>query len=126
MNTELIYHLLGNTQATKEPRKMTRATDPRRLGVWTLATFAERVMQWANEEYDTIEHPALHLAPREAYEQSIQRDGERKHKLIPYDKQFIRSTYPTTDKGTAKVQPGYGVRMNLWTIGVKRWMMLGL
>src|SRR6266487_2136784 len=46
------------------------------------------------------------------YEQSIRRDGGRDHKRIPYDEVFIRSTFPTTARGRALVQPGKGVRMN--------------
>lgn len=112
MDTEFIYHLLGNTQAAKQPRQLTRATDPNRLAVWTLPALAERVQQWADEEYETMRHPALHMTPREAYDLSMKRDGERTHKLIPYDETFRMATFPTTRKGTALVQPGIGARMN--------------
>ncbi len=112
METEFLYHLLGNTQATHQPRVMTKATDPHRHAVWTLPTLASRLQQWADEEYDTIRHPALGLTPREAYELSMQRDGERAHKHIEYDDTFCMATFPTTRKGTAKVEPGVGVRMN--------------
>ncbi len=112
LETEFLYHLLGNTQATREPRQMTKATDPRNLAVWTLPDLAERVQQWADEEYETIRHPALGMTPREAYELSIKRDGQRSHKEIPYDEAFRMATFPTTKKGTAVVHPGVGVRIN--------------
>jgi putative transposase len=112
METEFLYHLLGNTQATQQPRTMTKATDPERLAVWTLPKLAEQVQQWADEEYETIRHPALGMTPREAYELSMKRDGERVHKYIEYDDTFLKATFPTTRKGTAKVEPGVGVRMN--------------
>ena len=112
METEFLYHLLGNTQATREPRLNTRSTDPQRQAVWTLPALAERVQQWADEEYETMRHPALGMTPREAYELSLKRDGERLHKAIEYDDEFLRATFPTTKKGTAKVEPGVGVRMN--------------
>ncbi len=112
MQTEFLYHLLGNTQATREPRLLTKATDPRRTAVWTLPTLAERVQQWADQEYETIRHPALGMTPREAYELSIERDGERVHKEIAYDETFSMATNPSIRKGTAKVVPGVGVRMN--------------
>jgi putative transposase len=112
METTFIYHLLGNTQAAQAPRLLTRATDPRRHAVWTLPTLAERVKIWADEEYETLLHPALGISPRLAYEQSLQRDGGRDHKRIPYDEIFMRATFPTTDRGRALVQPGKGVRMN--------------
>src|SRR6266567_3583865 len=112
METECLYHLLGNTQVTREPRLNTRSTDPQRQAVWTLPALAERVQQWADEEYETMRHPALGMTPREAYELSLSRDGERLDKAIEYDDEFLRATFPTTKKGTAKVEPGVGVRMN--------------
>ena len=112
METEFLYHLLGNTQALLEPRQMTKATDPVRLAVWTLPALAERVQQWADEEYDTLRHPALGMTPREAYELSIRRDGQRLHKAISYDETFRMTTFPTTRKGAALVRPGIGVRIN--------------
>ncbi len=112
MQTEFLYHLVGNTQATKPPRQNTRATDPRRHAVWTLPRLAERVQQWADEEYETIRHPALGMTPREAYDLSMRQDGERVHKSIDYDDTFLKATFPTTRKETAKVEPGVGVRMN--------------
>ncbi len=112
LETEVLYHLVGNTQATREPRLNTRATDPQRQAVWTLPALAERVQQWADEEYETIVHPALGMTPRNAYELSIKQNGERAHKQISYDDAFLKATYPSTRKGTAKVEPGVGVRMN--------------
>jgi len=112
METEFLYHLLGNTQATREPRVKTRATDPKRQAVWTLPALAQRVQQWADEEYETMRHPTLGMTPREAYTLSIERDGERTHKEILYDETFLQATFPSTRKGTALVQPGVGVRMN--------------
>jgi putative transposase len=112
MDTSFLYHLLGNTQATRESRQMTRATDPERLAVWTLPKLAEQVQRWADEEYETIRHPALGMTPRDAYELSMKRDGERTHKHIEYDDAFLKATFPTTRKGKATVEPGVGVRMN--------------
>lgn len=54
MDTEFIYHLLGNTQGTKQPRLLTRTTDPHRLAVWTLPALAEQVQQWADSEDDRV------------------------------------------------------------------------
>jgi putative transposase len=112
MQTEFLYHLLGNTQATQQPRLNTRATDPSRQAVWTLPALAERVQQWADEEYETMRHPTLGMTPRQAYDLSMERDGQRSHKAISYDESFRMATLPTTRKGTAKVIPGVGVRMN--------------
>ena len=109
LNTQLIHHLVGNTQAPTRPRLL--AKDGGREG-WTLGALAARLREWADEEYDTISHPALGQSPREAYAQSLARDGERHHRLIAYDEVFLMATLPTTRKGTALVQPGRGVRIN--------------
>ncbi len=104
--------MLGNTQAAQQPRLMTKATDPRRHAVWTLPALAERVQQWADEEYEIIRHPALAMTPREAYDLSIKQDGARMHTQIAYDEAFLQATLPSTRKGLAQVTPGVGVRMN--------------
>src|SRR5207247_8622143 len=101
--TTCIYHVHGNSQATRDPSLLTRGTDPHRLAVWTLPRLAERVQQLADEEYETIRHPALGMTPRQAYERSIERDGLRAHKQILYDETLRMATFPTTRKGTAKV-----------------------
>lgn len=62
--------------------------------------------------YDTMRHPALGMTPRQAYERSIECDGLRAHKQIPYDETFRMVTFPTTRKGSVKVIPGVGVRIN--------------
>jgi len=112
LNTQLVHHLLGNTQASTRPRLLTAESDPRSQSVWTLAAFAERVQHWADQEYDSLPHPALGQSPREAYAQSLARDGERQHKRIAYDQDLILATLPTTRRGAALVQPGRGVRMH--------------
>src|SRR2546430_619341 len=52
------------------------------------------------------------MTPRDAYELSMNQDGERVHKHIEYDDIFLKATFPSTRKGTAKVIPGAGVRIN--------------
>jgi len=113
MQTEFIYHLLGNTQLAHKKRQTTKATDPRTHARWTLAALVEHIERWAFHEYDTIAHPGLlGLTPREAYALSMEQDGERRYTRIPYDDDFIRDTYASTPKGTAKVQVGRGVQIN--------------
>ena len=64
------------------------------------------------EIYDTIEHPALGLAPRDAYQRGLAATGSRPHRQISDDLEFQMWTLPTTAKGTAKVSPGRGVKIN--------------
>jgi transposase InsO family protein len=111
-NTEFIYHLLGNTQLTHQKRQVTKSTDPKTHAVWTLAALSARLDVWAYEVYDTFEHLALGESPREAYARSLERDGARTSAFIPYDHDFVLSTYATTPRGVATVQPGRGVQIH--------------
>jgi Mu transposase-like protein len=55
----------------------------------------------------------LHLAtPREAFAAGLQLAGQRPQRRIAYDEDFRMLTLPTTVKGTAKLQPGHGVRLH--------------
>ena len=108
-NTQFVYNLLGNTQASKHPRQMTAAVDPKRLAVWTLPDLYAFLGEWAYEIYDQEEHPALLQSPRESFAFGMARGGQREHRRVPYDDAFIKATLPSTRRGTAKVQPGKGI-----------------
>ena len=62
--------------------------------------------------YDHQEHPALGNSPKYAYDRGIAKTGFRPNRLIPYDETFRILTLPTTPKGTAKVIPNQGVKIN--------------
>jgi len=42
----------------------------------------------------------------------LAQSGLRSHRIIPYDQAFLLLTLPSTAKGTAKVIPGRGVKIN--------------
>ncbi|MGB5713662.1 MAG: Mu transposase C-terminal domain-containing protein [Waterburya sp.] len=111
-NTMFVHNLAGNTQMTKKPRLVTPAVNPRHHAVWTLGSLQEHLCNWIYEFYDRQEHPALGLSPQDAYDQSIIQTGLRPSRLIPYDETFRILTMPTTKKGTAKVIPNQGVKIN--------------
>ncbi len=111
-NTEFVYTLLGNTQAAKRLRQMTKDIDPRRQAVWTLGDLYAFLCEWAYEVYDQGEHPALFQSPREAFLQGLIHTGEREHCAIDYDDEFLMESSPTTRKGTAKVEPGRGIKIH--------------
>ncbi len=111
-NTQFIHNLQGNTQITRNVRQVTTAVDPRTLSVWTLPDLDRRVAEFLYEIYDTMEHPALGLSPREAFQGSLERTGRRAFRLIPYDQDFLMSTFPTTRKGTAMISPSRGVKIH--------------
>jgi putative transposase len=111
-NTEFVYTLLGNTQAAKRPRQMTKDIDPKRQAVWTLGDLYEFLCEWAYEVYDQMEHPVLGQSPRDAFLQGLIHTGEREHRTIAYDDEFLMESSPTTRKGTAKVEPGRGIKIH--------------
>ncbi len=111
-NTEFVYTLLGNTQAAKRLRQMTKDVDPRRQAIWTLGDLYAFLCEWAYEVYDQMEHPALGQSPRDAFLQGLIHTGEREHLTIAYDDEFLMESSPTTRKGTAKVEPGRGIKIH--------------
>lgn len=111
-NTELVYNLLGNTQITKNVRQVTKSVNPKNHAVWTLPDLHELMLKWAYEVYDQRIHPALHQSPREAFAAGMCSAGERPQRLIAFDEDFRMFTSPSTSKGTAKVEPGRGAKIN--------------
>jgi transposase InsO family protein len=111
-NSTFLHTLLGNTQVTQRVRQVTPAVDPRRHACWTLGDLTTWLGAWAFEVYDTIDHPALGQSPREAHARAEGEGGARAHVRIPYDEDFLIRTLPTTRKGTARVQPGHGVKIH--------------
>lgn len=111
-NTQFIHNLQGNTQIMRNVRQVTTSVDPREHALWTLEGLYLFLREWAYEVYDTIEHPALGQSPRDAFARGMVTAGERAHRIIPYDDEFRMLTRPTTRKGTAKVLPGRGIKIN--------------
>jgi transposase InsO family protein len=110
-NTQFIHNLKGNTQITRNVRQVTKSVDPKGQAVWHLRELYEALCQYFYVAYDTTDHPALGQSPRDAYRLGLERTGLRLARLIPYDQSFLMSTLPTTPKGTAKVQPGRGIKV---------------
>jgi transposase InsO family protein len=111
-NTQFIYNLRGNTQITRNVRQVTRSVDPKEQAAWTLEELHKRMSLYLFEVYDTIDHPALGQSPREAFCSGSEKVGNRPQRLIPYDREFLMCTLPSTEKGTATVQTGCGVKIN--------------
>lgn len=111
-NTQLIFNLLGNTQATKQVREMTKAVNPKQHALWTLGDLYAYLVEYAYVVYDQNEHPALSMSPQSAYEQGEMNAGERLHRRIAYDEDFILATHPSPRSGQALVQPGKGIKLN--------------
>lgn len=118
VNTRFINNLRGNTQIMRNVRQATGSVNPRAQAVWTLERFYKRFNEFAFDVYDNTTHPSLGCAPKEMFALGMQRGGNRSRRLIPYNEDFVMFTMPTTSKGTAKVSPGRGIKINsiyYWT-----------
>ena len=67
--------------------------------------------------YDGAIHPALSQSPREAFKPGLLLGGERLQRTIRYDEQFTYLSLATTRKGSAKVEPGRGVKIHFLYYG---------
>ncbi|PSF37983.1 integrase [Aphanothece hegewaldii CCALA 016] len=119
-NTEFINNLRGNTQIMKHVRLVKKENNPKNLAIWNLEELYDYLaFGYAYGVYDRTEHPALEgMSPQEAFELGLAKTGHRPHQYIKYDEQFKILTLPTNNKGTAKVIPGKGIRINYqdyWT-----------
>jgi hypothetical protein len=111
-NTRFVHNLQGNTQIMRNVRQVTKSVNPKGLAIWPLAALHDRLCEYLYEVYDTTDHPALGQSPREAFLKRLAETGERRHRMIPYDEEFLIFTLPTTTKGKAKVVPGKGVKIH--------------
>jgi len=93
-------------------RQITKSVDPRKHAAWPLKEIHRRLSEYAYEIYDTIDHPALGRSPREAFDVGMAQTGRREHRKVTYDQDFFILTLPSTPKGTAKVMPGRGMKVN--------------
>ena len=111
-NEQFIYTLLGNTQAAKRARLLTRAVDPRHHALWMLSDLYTYLTEYAYQVYDQNEHSGIGMSPQSAFLWGMKQGGEREHRRIAYDDRFLKATCPTTIKGTAIVQKGSGIKVN--------------
>ena len=111
-NSQFIHNLRGNTLIMQNVRQVTKSVNPKGLAVWSLSELHDRLREYLYEVYDTTDHPALGQSPREAFFTRLSETGERRHRTIPYDEEFLIFTMPTTTRGTAKVVSGRGVKIH--------------
>ena len=111
-NTQFVHNLRGNTQITRNVRQVTKSNKPVGQAVWTLSALYTYLSSFLFEIYDTIEHPALGQTPRDAYIMGLKTTGARANRMVSYDQTFLMATFPSTQRGTARVMPGRGVKIN--------------
>jgi putative transposase len=111
-NTQFVHNLRGNTLIMRNVRQVTKSVNPKGLATWSLTELHDRLCEYLYEVYDTADHLALGQSPREAFFTRLAETGERQHRMIPYDREFLIFTMPTTIRGTAKVVRGRGVQIH--------------
>jgi putative transposase len=111
-NTQFLHNLKGNTQLAVHARQVTKSVNPKGLAIWPFEELHRKLAEYAYEIYDTLSHPALGASPREAYQSGLATTGTRLHRQIPYDREFLVLTLPTTPRGTARVVPGKGIQIH--------------
>jgi transposase InsO family protein len=112
LNTRFINNLEGNTQIMRNVRQVTKSVNPKNRAIWTIDRFYRRLNEFVYDVYDNTSHPALGCTPQEMFALGMRQGGNRSHRLIAYNEDFIMFTMPTTPKGTAKVSPGRGIKIN--------------
>jgi putative transposase len=111
-NKQFFHCLQGNTQLPRNARQITKSVDPRNHALWALKELHRALSEYAYEIYDTMHHPALGQSPREALDAALTHTGSRAHRRLAYDRDFLIATLPTTRKGTAKISPARGIKIN--------------
>jgi putative transposase len=111
-NTQFVFNLLGNTQASKTARQMTKAVNPKNQAIWQLPDLYDFLCEWAYEVYDQEKHPALGQSPHEAWESGLDLGGPREHRRIRYDDVFRVLTLPGSPRETALVYRNHGIQFH--------------
>jgi hypothetical protein len=111
-NKQFFHCLQGNTQLARNARQITKSVDPRNHALWALKELHRALSEYVYEIYDTMHHPALGQSPREAFNAALTHTGSRAHRRLAYDRDFLIATLPTTRKGTAKISPARGIKIN--------------
>lgn len=99
LNTQLVHNLDGNTELTKNVRMLSGAHLPKKLANWNLENLYTVLEHWAFEFYDQKMHPALDISPREAFQRALRETGERSHRAVAFNQDFLIATCPSVDRG---------------------------
>jgi hypothetical protein len=62
-NKQFFHNLQGNTQMARHSRLITKSVDPRNHAAWPLPELHQKLIEYAYEIYDTLDHPALVSCP---------------------------------------------------------------
>lgn len=110
-NTLWLHHLAGNTKLMRDVRKVTKAVNPENLAVWPYDEFVAVAEEFLYVVYDQRPRETEAASPKELHESGLKLHGSRPSRKIQYDENFVFSTMPSTERGTAKVQAGRGIKI---------------
>lgn len=105
-NSELFHALSGNTQASRNPREMTRDTNPRLRTTWDLVNLDRVYTEWHDARDERFD-PTLGSSPREAWDQGLARLGGTR--LVRVDDLMRFLAMPYADGVTRRIHPKNGV-----------------
>lgn len=108
---EFVYSLMGNTQAYENFRQVSPEVAPARHAIWTFERLAVRLEEYFDRVYHKNHHETLGCSPEQMYLVGLSLAGSRSHTVIPYNRDFLILTCPSTPKGTAHVTQ-HGVKIN--------------
>lgn len=111
-NSQFVHNLRGNTQLSRNVRQVTRSVAPKGQAAWTFGGLSDRLEQYLYESYDQMSHASLGQSPREAFESGLKKSGYRPQRRVAFDLDFQIAILPTTQKGTAKIVIGRGIKIN--------------
>jgi len=111
INSQFFHALPGNTQNIRSVRQMTKSMNPKGHAIYTLEELHAMLSAFAFEIYEGKPHPALNCSPAQKFAAGVEIAGGRAHKAVEDDEAFRLMTLPTTPKGTAKIQPGMGLKI---------------
>jgi putative transposase len=110
LNTQLLYSLAGNTQASKSARQGTPATNPKTHAVWTLPEF-DALLDRYNALVDGQPRASDGRIPSEIAAADEAMLGRRPALNVTIDAQFRLLTMPSVTRATWHIHPERGVAL---------------
>ena len=85
LETRCIHEMKGNTQLLALGRGLSPSHHPHRSAAWTLPMLHAALERWLFETYPNLVHSTLGATPREVFEKSVIRSGQRLARYVRAD-----------------------------------------
>ena len=85
LETRCIHEMKGNTQLLALGRGLSPSHHPHRTAAWTLPMLHDALERWLFDVYPDLVHSTLGATPREVFEKSVARSGERLARYVHAD-----------------------------------------